>query len=172
MGEAGPMLSEGMFRQLRERRALLVALVATLVLTALFPVIAGHFSLTLLDAVADPTEARALIEGLTSEQRQAHAWITGTLDVAYPLAYGALFLSATLRFFPRKGALLAIPILIGVPADFLEGLVQILALTGQVDWLAAKAVLTPVKGGAFVYGAVLTLLGVALRGWRGRAKAP
>ena len=98
------MLSEGMFRQLRERRVLLVALLATLVLTALFPVIAAHFGLTLLDAVADPTEARALIEGLTSEQRQAHAWITGTLDVAYPLAYGALFLGATLRFFPRKGA--------------------------------------------------------------------
>ena len=156
------MLSEGMFRQLRGRRALLVALLATLVLTALFPVIAGHFGLTLLDAVADPTEARALIEGLTKEQRQAHAWITGTLDVAYPLAYGALFFGATLRFFPRKGALLAIPILIGVPADFLEGLVQILALTGQVDWLAAKAVLTPVKGGAFVYGAVMALLGVAL----------
>ena len=166
------MLSEGMFRQLRERRALLVALLATLVLTALFPVIAAHFGLTLLDAVADPTEARALIEGLTSEQRQAHAWITGTLDVAYPLAYGALFLGATVRFFPRQGVLLAIPILIGVPADFLEGLVQILALTGQVDWLAAKAVLTPVKGGAFVYGAVMALLGVALRGWRGRAKAP
>ena len=156
------MLSEGMFRQLKERRVLLVALVATLVLTALFPVVAGHFGLTLLDAVADPTEARALIEGLNSEQRQAHAWITGTLDVAYPLAYGALFLGATLRFFPRKGALLAIPILIGVPADFLEGLVQLLALTGQVDWLAAKAVLTPVKGGAFVYGAVMALLGVAL----------
>ena len=166
------MLNQGMFRQLREGRGLLAALVATVVLTALFPVAAGHFGLTLLDAVADPTEARALIEGLTREQRQAHAWITGTLDLAYPLTYGALFLGATLRFFPRKGVLLALPILIGVPADFLEGLVQILALTGQVDWLAAKAVLTPVKGGAFVYGAVLALLGVALRGWRGRAKAP
>ena len=135
------MLNQGMFRRLREGRGLLAALVATVVLTALFPVAAGHFGLTLLDAVADPTEARALIEGLTREQRQAHAWITGTLDVAYPLTYGALFLGATLRFFPRKGVLLAIPILIGVPADFLEGLVQILALTGQVDWLAAKAVL-------------------------------
>ena len=156
------MLSEGMFRQLREGRGLLAALVATVVLTALFPVVAGHFGLTLLDAIADPTEARALIEGLTSEQRQAHAWITGTLDVAYPLAYGALFLGAMLRFFPRRGPLLAIPVLIGVPADLLEGLVQILALTGQADWLAAKAVLTPVKGGAFVYGAVLALIGVAL----------
>lgn len=156
------MLNQGMFRQLREGRGLLAALVATVVLTALFPVVAGHFGLTLLDAVADPTEARALIEGLTSEQRQAHAWITGTLDVAYPLAYGALFLGAMLRFFPRRGPLLAIPVLIGVPADLLEGLVQILALTGQADWLAAKAVLTPVKGGAFVYGAVMALLGVAL----------
>ena len=64
---------EGMFRPLREGRVLLLSLVATVVLTALFPVIAGHFGLTLLDAVADPTEARALMEGLTSEQRQAHA---------------------------------------------------------------------------------------------------
>jgi hypothetical protein len=172
MKEAEPMLREGLFKPLREGRVLLAALLATVLLTTFFPLLAGHFVLTLLDAVADPTEARALIEGLTGEQRQAHAWITGTLDVAYPLAYGALFLGATLRFFPRQGALLAIPILVGVPADFLEGLVQILALTGQADWLAAKAVLTPVKGGAFVYGAVLALLGVALRGWRGRVKAP
>ena len=166
------MLSEGLFRPLREGRVLLLSLVATVVLTALFPVVAGQFGLTLLDAMADSTEARALIEGLTGEQRQAHAWITGTLDVAYPLAYGALFLGATLRFFPRRGTLLAIPVLIGVPADLLEGLVQILALTGQADWLAAKAVLTPVKGGAFVYGAVMALLGVGLWGWKGRANAP
>jgi len=166
------MLSEGLFRPLREGRVLLLSLVATVVLTALFPVVAGQFGLTLLDAMADSTEARALIEGLTGEQRQAHAWITGTLDAAYPLAYGALFLGATLRFFPRRGTLLAIPVLIGVPADLLEGLVQILALTGQADWLAAKAVLTPVKGGAFVYGAVMALLGVGLRGWKGRANAP
>ena len=166
------MLNEGMFRPLREGRVLLLSLVATVVLTVLFPVVAGQFGLTLLDAMADSTEARALIEGLTGEQRQAHAWITGTLDVAYPLAYGALFLGATLRFFPRRGTLLAIPVLIGVPADLLEGLVQILALTGQADWLAAKAVLTPVKGGAFVYGAVMALLGVGLRGWKGRANAP
>ena len=156
------MLNEGLFRPLREGRVLLLSLVATVVLTALFPVVAGQFGLTLLDAMADSTEARALIEGLTGEQRQAHAWITGTLDVAYPLAYGALFLGATLRFFPRRGTLLAIPVLIGVPADLLEGLVQILALTGQADGLAAKAVLTPVKGGAFVYGAVMALLGVGL----------
>ena len=166
------MRGKRVLRQLSEGRVLLLSLSVTAALTALFPVVAGHFGLTLLDALADPAEARALIRGLTDDQKEAHAWITGTLDVAYPLAYGALFLGATFRFFPRKGALLAIPILIGVPADFLEGLVQILALTGQVDWLAAKAVLTPVKGGAFVYGAVLTLLGVALRGWRGRAKAP
>ena len=166
------MLSEGLFRPLREGRVLLLSLVATVVLTVLFPVVAGQFGLTLLDAMADSTEARALIEGLTGEQRQAHAWITGTLDVAYPLAYGALFLGATLRFFPRRGTLLAIPVLIGVPADLLEGLVQILALTGQADWLAAKAELTPVKGGAFVYGAVMALLGVGLRGWKGRANAP
>ena len=166
------MRGNSVIRQLSEGRVLLVSLAATAVLTALFPVVAGQFGLTLLDAVADPTEARALVAGLAEEQRQAHAWITATLDVAYPLAYGALFLGATVRFFPRQGVLLAIPILIGVPADFLEGLVQILALTGQVDWLAAKAVLTPVKGGAFVYGAVMALLGVALRGWRGRAKAP
>lgn len=166
------MRGNSVIRQLSEGRVLLVSLAATAVLTALFPVAAGYFGLTLLDAVADPAESRALIEGLTSEQRQAHAWITGTLDVAYPLAYGALFLGAALRFFPRRGARLAIPILIGVPGGYLEGLAQIPALTGQADWLTAKAVLTPVKGGASVYGAEIALLGVGLRGWKGRARAP
>lgn len=164
------MRGKSVLSQLSEGKVLLLSLSVTVVLTALFPVVAGHFGLTFLDALADPAEARALIQGLTDDQREVHAWMTGTLDVAYPLSYGALFLGATLRFFPGRGPVLAIPILIGVPGDVLEGLVQILALTGWADWLASKAVLTPVKGGAFVYGAGVALLGASLSAWRGRGK--
>ena len=41
-------------------------------------------------------------------------------------------------FFPGRGPVLAIPILIGVPGDVLKGLVQILALTGWADWLCVQ----------------------------------
>lgn len=59
------MRGNSVIRQLSEGRMLLVSLAATAVLTVLFPVVAGQFGLTLLDAMADSTEARALIEGLT-----------------------------------------------------------------------------------------------------------
>ena len=35
-------------------------------------------------AVALPMPVSTLVAGLAEEQRQAHAWITATLDVAYP----------------------------------------------------------------------------------------
>ena len=139
--------------------ALWLLLAATLSLTVAFPLAAGHWGLTLLDGVSSPDEARALIREMTPAQRVAHAWITATLDAAYPLAYGGLFAGSALRVFGFGpwGRLAAVPALVAVLADFGEGIAQVLALAGAADWLALKAVATPLKTVMFILGGGITL---------------
>ncbi|HEY5647191.1 MAG TPA: hypothetical protein VIS76_14670 [Pseudomonadales bacterium] len=132
---------------------------ATVALTACFPLLAGVFDLTFIDGIADPATTRATIAGFSAEQRIAHAWITGTVDVAYPLAYGVFFAASTLCFFPRAGAHLALLPLLAIPVDLFEGLVQILALTGTADWLAMKAFITPLKMLLLLCGLASTICG-------------
>ena len=139
---------------------------ATVLITLAFPPLAASWELTLLDGVASPDRVRELIAGMTPEQRTAHAWITGTLDVAYPLVYGSFFAGMALRFFPRVGAGLGAFIALVIPVDLFEGLVQILALTGQADWVATKAFVTPLKVGLFLAGALVALAGLARWAYR------
>lgn len=144
---------------LRQPAVLWLGFVGTVLCTLAFPVLSEHYGLTLLDGIADPDESRVLIAGMSAGQRSAHAWITATLDVLYPLVYGVLFAGSALSFFGRWGRLLAVPILVLVVVDLLEGVVQVLGLVGTVDWLAAKAVLTPAKMALVYYGLALTLIG-------------
>ena len=121
--------------------------------------IASQFGLILLDAISDPGQSRAATASMSNSQRTLHAWVTGTLDVAYPAAYGALFVGSAYRFFPKIGGWLAAPTLLLVPIDLVEGVVQILGLTDVVDWLDSKAFLTPAKLLLFYLGLLMTVCG-------------
>ena len=132
---------------------------ATVCLAMAFPVVSSAWELTLVDAIADPAQVRESMAAMTPDQRTAHAWITATLDVAYPLAYGALFAGSACAFFPRVGRYLAMLLIVVIPVDLLEGIVQLLALVDSVDLLEAKALLTPLKFGLAFLGLAITLLG-------------
>ncbi len=155
--------SSSMASFLTGTRTLWFLFAATLALSCSFPVATLHWQLTLLDGITSPAEARSVLEGLTPHQRMVHAWITATLDVAYPFAYGGLFAGSVLRVFTRHGRYLALPALLVIPIDLVEGAVQILALTGTADWLALKAVVTPAKMLLFV--AALLLATAAWATW-------
>jgi hypothetical protein len=133
--------------------------VATAVLTAVFVFLIVGLGLTFIDGIADPAYARQVVAGMPADERSIHAWLTGTLDVAYPIAYGTFFAASTLYFFPVAGHYLAWLPLLAIPVDLLEGVVQILALSGAADWLSAKAVLTPLKAFLFWCGLATTLAG-------------
>lgn len=145
--------------KLGEPRTLWISFLATALMTVAFQILARSFHLPLLDALSDPALTRVTIEGMTSAQRTLHAWMTATLDVAYPLAYGAWFIGSAYCFFPTKAHLLAIATLVLIGVDLSEGVVQVLALTGTADWVDAKALLTPLKVALFVLGLVATLSG-------------
>ncbi|MEZ5549672.1 MAG: hypothetical protein R3E82_02155 [Pseudomonadales bacterium] len=130
---------------------------ATLLLTASFVVCSSLWNLTLLDGVSSPVEVRRILAGMSPEQIRAHIWITATLDVAYPLAYGGLFAGAALSGFATCGRYLALPALLAIPVDLLEGVVQVLALTDSGDLIDTKAYITPLKTALFLSGLVIAL---------------
>ncbi|MEM7099259.1 MAG: hypothetical protein AAF541_13435 [Pseudomonadota bacterium] len=148
-----------MLERLAQTPTLWVAFIITVLITAAFPVASSMWGISFIDAISEPGEVRQAVAALTPDQKVIHAWITATLDVAYPLAYGALFAGSAYRFFPKIGKALALTILVVVPADLLEGVVQVLALTDTVDLLAAKAVLTPLKTLLFLLGFAATVIG-------------
>ena len=144
---------------LTRNQTLWIAFIATVLLTLAFQIAVDIWSLTLIDAIADPDETRLAIASMSAEQNVTHAWITATLDVAYPLAYGALFIGSAHKFYGSWGWILAAPVYILVPTDLLEGVVQVLALADVTDWVDAKAVLTPLKTGLFLLGLTTTVVG-------------
>lgn len=150
-----------MFQKLAERRTLWISFIATVLITLSFPVAASIWGLSFVDPISDPALVRQAIADMSAEQRLVHVWVTATLDVAYPLAYGALFVGAAVAFYPRVGRYLAMIILVVVPTDLLEGVVQVLALTDTADWVGAKAVLTPLKTILFLFGFLVTIAGWA-----------
>lgn len=144
---------------LSEPKTLWLSLVVVILITAAFPIAASVWQLSYIDALSDPAQVRESIAAMSTSQRSAHTWITATLDVLYPLAYGALFIGSAYAFYGRFGWLVAIPFFVLVPTDLLEGLVQILALNGLADWVDLKAVLTPLKFLLFLLGVATTVLG-------------
>lgn len=146
-------------KKLSEPKILWFSFCATVLITIAFQVITRQLNLTLLDGIADPTAVRAAIANMSEQQRTVHIWLTTTLDVAYPAAYGALFIGSAYRFFPARGALLAMPALVCIPVDLCEGVTQVLALMGNFSLLELKAFLTPTKELLFVCGFLITVAG-------------
>lgn len=158
----------GPFTSISETRALWLAFGATILVTLCFPVVGSIWAMSFIDAISDPAAVREAIAALTSEQRVVHVWVTATLDVAYPLAYGALFIGAAYRFLPKIGRYLGWAFIALVAVDLMEGVVQVLALTDLADLVDAKAILTPVKTALFLMGVVTTVLGWTIWLNRGR----
>jgi hypothetical protein len=135
-------------------------LVLTVLLLLAISLVARHYEITLLDGVSSPTKAREILTKMNAAQRKVHMWITSTLDVAFPLSYGLLFAGSALRFFPEYGFYLALPAVLGVGIDLIEGVIQVLALTSRADFLGLKQYVTPLKLGLFIVGLTIALLGL------------
>ncbi|MEM6535815.1 MAG: hypothetical protein AAF613_09270 [Pseudomonadota bacterium] len=143
-----------------------------MVLTAGFGLVMRHWQFELIDTLSDPAEIRDHIAVLTQVQKQVHIWVTATMDVAYPFAYTALFVGMALRYFGRFGPWLSIPIAMALPADLVEGFIQILALMGQDQLVGWKAWLTPLKFALAYFGLVIAFIGLCIaifRSLRGRS---
>ncbi len=151
-----------MLSYLSKTKTLWATFALTLILTLSFGLVMFIWQFGIIDEMYIAEDIREHIEGMTKQQRTVHAWMTGTLDVAYPFAYGAFFIGIALRYFGRFGIYLAIPSLLCIPADLTEGLAQIMLLTGHEGWMTVKLIATPIKLALFITGLLITLAGLAL----------
>ena len=148
---------------LAANRLLWTFFVLTLLISLMFPLVADLWRLSLLDTISDPAKVREAIAMMSEDQRLAHSWITATLDVVYPIVYGIFFIGCAYAFYGRFGQFLAIPLVVLVAADLAEGLVQVFALNDWLDWVDAKAYLTPLKFALFLFGISMAVVGFLAR---------
>jgi len=138
------------------KRGLWAAFFIFVALNAGFLIVMKSYGFSIIDEMWRPDQILSHIADMSPEQRRAHAWMTSTLDVAYPLTYAALFGGLTIKAFPHK-AWLALPILICVLVDLVEGVSQVMLLNGHESWVGLKSVVTPVKLILFITGVVTAI---------------
>jgi len=113
--------------------------------------------LHIIDEVSDPEAVIEILRGQTFEQHRAHFWMTLIGDLPYPFAYGLLFAGLILRNFKTYGKYLAIPALLSLPADTIENISQLFILSGNLDGLAIKEIVTPIKLFCWIWGIIFAL---------------
>lgn len=120
------------------------------------------YDFVLMDEMWEPDAIRSYLAELSAQQKRAHVWTTATLDVLYPLAYGAFYAGLALRFLPRLGGLLVLPAIAVIPVDLAEGVVQVMALNGDAAIVNHKAWITPLKLVLFGLASLIALAGLAV----------
>ena len=144
------------------------AFILTVFLTVSFQLVSDYWDIVFLDRLRSSCESVARLIAYSPGQREVHIWVTSTLDVLYPLSYGALFAGLVLRAFPVAGSWMAIPALATVMTDLVEGGVQIaLLLEARSDALVSvKVFLTNAKFLLFAIAFVLAIIALALMFFR------
>jgi hypothetical protein len=144
---------------------LIILFVLTLAIMISFEAVRAAAGDPLLDMLMTGSEAQTRLAAMSAEAKQAHFWGTVLNDTAYPLAYGSLFAGLAFRFGAPK-LIYGLPSFAGAFIDLCENTIQALALSGTIDLLAAKTVLTPLKFALVAAAAGLALILMARALWR------
>jgi len=117
----------------------------------------------LLDMISGVPANQVRLAAMTPDQRVAHLWVTLTLDIVYPLAYGGGLANFAARFATTHKLLVAMPGLFLILADLFENAMIVLMLNGDSGVIPLKVVATEVKWGLFggCSALVLVLAGAA-----------
>lgn len=153
-----------MISKFAQTKTLWITFIAMMIIGAAFGVVMKKFGFTIIDEMYDPEKIRGHIAAFTPTQTKAHIWTTATLDVAYPLTYGAFFIGMAHRFWGHISWWFILPALLVIPVDLTEGVVQVLALLGNDGVIDAKAILTPAKFILFITAALIALAGLIKMG--------
>jgi len=150
---------------LTANKTLWTSFVALILLSLGFLAVMQIWQFEIIDEIYDARKLTDHLAAMTAEQKHVHAWTTGTLDVAYPFAYGILFIGMALRHFGKAGPFLALFPTLCIPVDLLEGLIQIKILSGDLSLIPAKSIVTPIKLALFSIGALTSLGGLGKILW-------
>lgn len=118
-----------------------------------------------------PDEARDFLMKIGDSGQRVYVITELTLDILFPLIYGALFAALILHVYARENAknLVLVPVL-AVMADVLEN-ITVSYLVWQFDGQSSPvarvaAILTAVKSSLFVLSLILILVGALVAIWR------
>lgn len=157
-----------MLEKLATKQGLMLSASATVVLTIIIQVVAYNYQVPLLDMLVERQDVITSLNGMTNSQKAIHIGITTSLDVVYPLAFTAFFIGSVKYCVPLQYKRFALPLLLIVPIDWIEGIVQVMLLTSNMDVIAIKTLLTPVKFLLIIFGAMFSVyawLRWFYRGW-------
>jgi len=149
-----------LYKHLRNIKTLQVLFIIALPLLILSKWSVEHWNLVLLDGISDAETARTLLVEMTHQQVQGHLWFTSTIDVILPFAAAGFFASAILVSFKKYGPYLATLALLAIPLDLSEGVIQVLALTNNADFLDVKSYSTPIKKACYDIGFLASVAGL------------
>lgn len=145
---------------LTRKSILWASFLATLTLTLIFGIVMQVWDFEVIDEMYVAEEILAHIHAMTHERRMVHFWLTATVDVLYPFVYGGFFIGVALKGFARAGFFLAIPSMLVIPVDLIEGFAQVMLLLGNDGYIHMKVIATPAKLALFFTGLTITAIGL------------
>ena len=121
-----------MLEVLKNKRFQFGCLILSFVCICAFLFIGNRFEINYLDQEYLNQRVLFVLENMSALQVSIHIWVTMTLDVIFPLAYGFLFFGILLNNLEGQWKFLAVLPLILIAADLTEGIFQIQLLKAQV----------------------------------------
>ena len=120
-----------MFDVVKNKRFQFGCLILSFVCICAFLFIGNRFEINYLDQEYLDQRVLFILENMNVLQVSIHLWVTMTLDVIFPLAYGFLFCGILLNNLEGQWKFLAILPLILIAADLAEGIFQIQLLKAE-----------------------------------------
>ena len=155
-----------MFEVLKKKRFQFGCLILSFVCICAFLFIGYRFGINYLDQEYLDQRVFFILENMSALQASIHLWVTMTLDVIFPLAYGILFFGILSKNLEGKWKFLAVLPLILIAADLTEGIFQIQLLkaeTTEMIVVSYKNKITLIKYFLFLICIGMCLLASILR---------
>ena len=139
------MNNEDRFSWITTKQTIWVLSILTALLFAGFilckPLVGG----TYLDGLSKVDKVKCLVLLMSVEEKTSHMIMTLVWDMLFPFMYGGLFIALTLKYTGKISPWFSLPAILVIPVDLMENITQAYALSGKMDLLGLKSVLTPMK---------------------------
>ena len=120
-----------MFDVVKNKRFQFGCLILSFVCICAFLFIGNRFEINYLDQEYLDQRIIFILKNMTVLQVSIHLWVTMTLDVIFPIAYGFLFFGILLSNLEGQWKFLAVRPLILIAVDLTEGIFQIQLLKAE-----------------------------------------
>ena len=120
-----------MLEVVKNKRYQFGCLILSFVCICAFLFVGNKFEINYLDQEYLDQRVLFILENMSTLQASIHLWVTMTLDVIFPLAYGFLFFGILLNNLEGQWKFLAVLALILIAVDLTEGIFQIQLLKAE-----------------------------------------